>query len=1025
MGLSVVHIQKRVLSKELSAQSTRKEGKRRGAWSTAVCVLIQLAMLCQVWGRLRTNKELMSIQKREFTFMDKGKEKTLVIGPDSALSPLRGRIADSIRVMHNKRFLSPEIKIEHSIAVKKNAKGKIEIAQTRDYRLDRVHDDSDLAYKGSLLKYKRAYFNTLLELFPSMHGYVSIWSDREDSFFSFINSTSVEKYKYKILASLLLLAEGVDVPLAINESESRTELVLKKADEGEHFRVSTKIEDSDEMIAREEDSSASGKNIKLERPAVASVVKFFIENRENPVLKKEGYTSEPKSYKEFKKGKFMNSPGFLIQTYVYHCMGNEDQTVLFIKAVYDLLCEYMAQEKEAPREFWLYRVKNYLENKYVEWKEGRAENIQVSQAGYELPRAAKRVFGRYFVPLEQISLGMEYIDVARKSIYNHILHHQESLLHLEPIVDAFSVQKNRESLDACTPNEACPSATSDLASTMGGADYGETALLGLFCWALYNCEESTYTVDHIEFVSEELKSFFKIHKYMDGAISKSMHDDWNKVIGGLSNWNIRYLQKGRKQLAPGIINMLYVIKEITGVGDAKKIDEFREKLECMDNKHKIRAAERLHSELTNDVSIDKKQKDQIEQEIRQLIDEKELSKKKLFEWRLKCAGKGLAPSIKLEIKSLKGVIKERKKEELNALFFDYVNKEKTLAVALKSDISKYLTETINKIAIKKEDINADAEIEYKETLKGGYSDLFGKIKISYTLDDAQEKDAHLANTCSYEFNVYPKYCADKVVGLGWETGSRLHSTGCALEEAKLSRIKKKTFIAEMLRFHIDREVEMCTCEPNSRSQPKPNKMLQDALFCGKQCRPVDALLLGPAAHSRLYKRDIIWALLLHIVDKNLGRSHPLVHLVNNAMGGVLFATIDDINAVLVLLSHTLEDTYYPNIAIDGYPYRNASCFTNTIEKALEWANSTEFVSQETYAGIITKIVASLQRDFPENKCNPELEHLVKGLNTTEKSVFAKIILHSVTTAGYTSQTVQTVQEAEKENSVDVCERHTS
>ncbi|KAI5138826.1 hypothetical protein NEAUS06_2553, partial [Nematocida ausubeli] len=92
MGLSVVHIHKRVLSKELSAQRTRKEGKRGGALSTAVCVLIQLVMLCQVWGRVRTNKELMSIQRREFTFMDKGKEKTLVIGPDSALSPLRGRI---------------------------------------------------------------------------------------------------------------------------------------------------------------------------------------------------------------------------------------------------------------------------------------------------------------------------------------------------------------------------------------------------------------------------------------------------------------------------------------------------------------------------------------------------------------------------------------------------------------------------------------------------------------------------------------------------------------------------------------------------------------------------------------------------------------------------------------------------------------------------------------------------------------------------------------------------------------------
>ncbi|KAI5164308.1 hypothetical protein NEAUS03_2470, partial [Nematocida ausubeli] len=121
MELSVMQSHKRVLAKELSAQSAKKKDKRGVAWSAAVCVLIQLVMLCQVWGRVRANKELMSIQKKEFTFMDKRKEKTLVIGSDSALNPLRGRIADSILIMHNKRFLSPEIKIEHSIAVKKNA----------------------------------------------------------------------------------------------------------------------------------------------------------------------------------------------------------------------------------------------------------------------------------------------------------------------------------------------------------------------------------------------------------------------------------------------------------------------------------------------------------------------------------------------------------------------------------------------------------------------------------------------------------------------------------------------------------------------------------------------------------------------------------------------------------------------------------------------------------------------------------------------------------------------------------------
>ncbi|KAI5161977.1 hypothetical protein NEAUS03_1850, partial [Nematocida ausubeli] len=63
MKLGTILRSKRVLAKELSAQSAKKKDKRGVAWSTAVCVLIQLVMLCQVWGRVRANKELMSIQK--------------------------------------------------------------------------------------------------------------------------------------------------------------------------------------------------------------------------------------------------------------------------------------------------------------------------------------------------------------------------------------------------------------------------------------------------------------------------------------------------------------------------------------------------------------------------------------------------------------------------------------------------------------------------------------------------------------------------------------------------------------------------------------------------------------------------------------------------------------------------------------------------------------------------------------------------------------------------------------------------
>ncbi|KAI5160046.1 hypothetical protein NEAUS03_0826, partial [Nematocida ausubeli] len=398
MKLDIRLESKEVTNKGLRAHNIRQEQKRRAICKAKICILIGLAMLCQIWNAVPTLGRLRNVQVKA-DVITKGKR------ANSRIKPVLKKEASNIGLMHRKRFLSPEIKTEHSITLKKSDNEYPTYTYKQDHSLDRVH--LILPYEGDLLRYKRAYFNTLLELFPSIYGYVSIWSGRKNSFFSFINSADVKEHKHKILASLLLLAEGIDVRLEIDESVSRTELVLRKVGgEGEHFRVSMNV------------SVKTGKNAesldvfeKVFQKRAVDVANFFIENRESKVFTEGKYCSEPFHCKELEKVQFVNSPRFLIQTYIRHCLKSTEKIALFIQSVRDLLSEDMMQEKASPEK---------------------------KQRKQTLAAQAKDLFSRYFIPDEQRSNDSQPMGANRQTkfpFYNDCIDYWVNPLFLEPAAD--------------------------------------------------------------------------------------------------------------------------------------------------------------------------------------------------------------------------------------------------------------------------------------------------------------------------------------------------------------------------------------------------------------------------------------------------------------------------------------------------------------------------------------------------------------------------------------------------------------
>ncbi|EHY66312.1 hypothetical protein NERG_01008 [Nematocida ausubeli] len=585
MKLSIQSKTKEVATEDLRTYKIRQEEKERAICRAKIYMLIGVAILCHVWDRVLTVDGLRNVQIKAAAISEETEE-----GSQGGEKFSVVEITRNIGFMTRKRFLSPEIQLEHSIEVLKKDFKNIETGKeanlnkckpkdsiyihTRNISQDRLRNS--LPYEGSLLKYKKEYFNTLLELFPSLDGFASIRSENVDSFYAFINSTDIEGHKHKILASLLLLAEGIKVPLKFTKSKNDKKLVLRSANINEdHFRLNMTAF----VKTGKEDKKSTDVHKNVLQEKAIDVINFFIESREKTVSKKERSTLQLFFCRNLVDNEFLNSPSFLIQAYIHHCINNTGEMVLFIQTVHDLLNEFIEEKEGASREN---RVEKAVKNLLSLYMEDRGAKPEDKQPDNETAAQARNVNAKCNIPKKYISIGKERIYIThltKKPLYNDSIAHIIDMLRLEPIEDHLLGEES-------------------MSSNMSEATYCETALLGLFCSAAYSPNENIYTVDHIESASKELKGFFR--KYtctpIDNVVLKRMHQDWKDVLFGENNQETQYMWIDRKKLMPGLINILYGFSKIAGICDLSKINEIKKRLGDMNIDGSVDGSNKIEKE---------------------------------------------------------------------------------------------------------------------------------------------------------------------------------------------------------------------------------------------------------------------------------------------------------------------------------------------------------------------------------------------------------------------------------------------
>ncbi|KAI5162704.1 hypothetical protein NEAUS04_1103 [Nematocida ausubeli] len=444
-----------------------------------------------------------------------GKKQDVIINPAGPLNLLRGYIGQRNGYMHNKRFYSPEIDINYSMKEKVASSAD---EQEYDFTRIPVNDEfyKDLDTSSASGKYLSAYYTQLIKMFPSADGNLSIEAGRPNALTNFLRADHVKEDAKYILASLLLLSEGIDIKIAVDHAGKKNKLIIKSktCKEKEFVNVEMHMPGIDPVTKEYKED--------IYQSETTGIIKFYMQCRDNLLLKKGGEFAMPTTKEEFESGKFLNNPGFLIQTYIYEFIDTVESYIDFVNAVHELLVDQITEKSNPDNDTKKKGKKDRIFNDFFLPKDAHGESIKYIASFCDLIQTTNADAKFPFYNSSQLP---QYTRVPRCKLDKSGFEENQALYYSNCV---------------------------------------EATLLGIFCCLAYNPDTGKYQTSHMgEEISKECREFFKKYSMPTETTDFEMHRDWSKVVACLNNDEIDYKQE-RNELRSGIANIFLAISEITG-----------------------------------------------------------------------------------------------------------------------------------------------------------------------------------------------------------------------------------------------------------------------------------------------------------------------------------------------------------------------------------------------------------------------------------------------------------------------------
>ncbi|KAI5161552.1 hypothetical protein NEAUS03_1643 [Nematocida ausubeli] len=456
-------------------------------------------------------------------------ESSDIINPAGPLNLMRGYIYNRNGYMYSKRLFSPEIDINYRINSWIPTSGE-ELKQkfARNVHMDTAYSHAptymDLLFPDDYIDpvdvdstYMKDYHSIFIKLFYQYDVHVIAKILKGDSFYRFLNCPEVKPHASYILAAMVLLSEGFDVPLELyrNKQTSEVDLILWYAGR-KNLYFSISITKYIRKVEKETDD-----NILVCVPE--EVISFFIKYKNFYSEKNPSYYREPKNLCEFECGHFMSSKQFMIQMYLFEIMNSIKEAAEFITAVHSILRDHanLYMHKRSHKEAMENTIKMYC---------------------------------RCFLPDNRFNLSKAYgytrilCDVRGiKEMHNRTPFH---VLDNSTFVYNKNIIKREEYSKKKGKNIPLALKT-------------EYLLLSMFKCMLYNTSRKSYDTSHIPNAPPALLDFFTKYRSLKEFNSEAMMNDWRKVILKTKNPCVKYT-KDEKNICGGIINLLYAISALGG-----------------------------------------------------------------------------------------------------------------------------------------------------------------------------------------------------------------------------------------------------------------------------------------------------------------------------------------------------------------------------------------------------------------------------------------------------------------------------
>ncbi|KAI5126508.1 hypothetical protein NEPAR04_2449 [Nematocida parisii] len=420
--------------------------------------------------------------------------KTYCINPDSALNLVFGYIHHRLKYIFNKRFYSSEIDIHYKILQKKLELEQIQNSIKRDSYKDTAEQKlNETPLDVYLYKYNRVF----IKLFPSHYMGLSINSSDCNTFTWFLKHRMVYKKSSYILAILLLLSEGLDLPVIFTNNKNSTVILEEVIINNKMcFNINT-------IIISKSIHSYKQISLQLYEKELKEIIEFFMKYKNtyytnNKNLFGAGY------YDEFKRGNILNTTVFLIQSYIYMFLNTVNDIQKFNYSVYEILYKYIKHNKECG---------------------GNIKNLLIAQ----------RIFNRYFIPRNKKNKrnSMAYIDRINK--LNAIIEKFKEKAFKRRITTELNIQEVQNSIKK---------RISELDSENTSIENMINRILLVFSLLSYNSKKGKYNPDSIHNMPYEISHFFDILGSPAYACNYNLYKKWQEYF--YSGYNKKYLSKNIK-----------------------------------------------------------------------------------------------------------------------------------------------------------------------------------------------------------------------------------------------------------------------------------------------------------------------------------------------------------------------------------------------------------------------------------------------------------------------------------------------